>query len=105
MEVLFMCFRKTWKVALVLALALALSPLSGLKAASLDPSLKSGAVRLITTVAMKKEATDKMVRHHRKRHRMHRMGKRMHSKGPGRCGLHQYYSRKHGRCMDSHGKT
>jgi hypothetical protein len=93
------------------ALALAVTPLalSQLNAAPfVGPSEPPGVSIPTTNVAEKKEGKEhkahKAKAHHRMRHHMHRKGKRMHSKGPGRCGTHMYYSRKHGHCMDARKK-
>ena len=101
-----MKFSKTLTVASALALSVALVSLSGVKAASLvGPGSQPAVEGLATTVAAKKEkSSHKSMRHHRKHHRMHHRGKRMHSKGPGRCGMNMYYSRKHGHCMDARSK-
>ena len=78
---------KTLSAAVVLAVApLALSQLNA--AAFVGPSGPPGVMRA----------------HHRMRHHAHHRGKRVHSKGPGRCGTHMYYSRKHGHCMDARKK-
>jgi hypothetical protein len=95
-----------WKpitAACALVLTLALLSLSQLHAATLlGPGSQPGALPLTTSVAMSKEhKTHKMMRHHRKHHHRHHKGKRMHSKGPGRCGANMYFSKKHGRCMDA----
>ena len=83
-------------------LTLALLPWSELQAAALVlPTAQPSAAPLVTAIAMKKEKSHKAMRHHGKRHHK---GKRAHSKGPGRCGTHMYYSKKHGHCMDARKK-
>jgi hypothetical protein len=94
------------------ALALAVAPLalSQLNAAPFAGPSGPPSVSIPTTTVADKEKEGKEHKahkarvHHRMRHRMHHKGKRMHSKGPGRCGMHMYYSRKHGRCMDARKK-
>jgi hypothetical protein len=99
---------KTLSAALALAVApLALSQLNA--APFVGPSGPPGVSTPTTTVAKKeKEGKEhkahKAGAHHRMRHHRHHKGKRMHSKGPGRCGTHMYYSRKHGHCMDARKK-
>jgi len=97
---------KTLSAALALAVApLALSQLNA--APFVGPSGPSG-VSIPTMTVAKKEGKEhkehKARAHHRMRHHMHHKGKRMHSKGPGRCGTHMYYSRKHGHCVDARKK-
>jgi hypothetical protein len=46
----------------------------------------------------------KMKHHRMGRHMRHRMGKHARSKGPGRCGMNMYYSRKMHHCMDARSK-
>jgi hypothetical protein len=93
---------KSLTAACALALTLALLPWSELQAAALVlPTAQPSAAPLVTAIAMKKEKSHKAMRHHGKRHHK---GKRAHSKGPGRCGTHMYYSKKHGHCMDARKK-
>jgi len=99
-----MTFSKTLIAAPALALGAALLLFPELKAAAVvglspQPSTASP----VTPAAMKKEKEHnehKMMRHHRVHH-MQRKGRRMHSKGPGRCGVNMYYSRKEGHCKDA----
>jgi ABC-type Zn2+ transport system substrate-binding protein/surface adhesin len=99
---------KTLSAALAMAAApLALAQLNA--APFVGPSGPPGVSTSTTTVAKKgKEGKEhkahKAKAHHRMRHHRHHKGKRMHSKGPGRCGMHMYYSRKHGHCMDARKK-
>ena len=99
---------KTLAAALALAVApLALAQLNA--APFVGPSGPPGVSTPTTTVAKKEKEgkehkADKARAHHRMRHHRHHKGKRMHSKGPGRCGTHMYYSKKHGHCMDARKK-
>ena len=94
-----MSIRKTLIASLAVAIAIAFSPLADLQAATLlGPASQPGTDNLAQSVKMKRKG--KMMRHHRK----HRMGRHARSKGPGRCGMNMYHSRKHGRCMDARNK-
>jgi hypothetical protein len=100
---------KTLSAAVALAVVpLALSQLSA--APLVGPGGPTSVSIPMTTLAAKKEKESKPHKahkaraHHRMRHHAHHKGKRVHSKGPGRCGTHMYYSRKHGHCMDARKK-
>jgi len=94
---------KTLSAALALAVApLALAQLNA--APFVGPSGPPGVSTPTMTIAKKAKEGKEHKAHHRMRHHRHHKGKRMHSKGPGRCGVHMYYSRKHGHCMDARKK-
>jgi hypothetical protein len=99
---------KTLSAAVAFAVApLALSQLSA--APLVGPGGPPGASMPTTILAAEKKEgkphkAHKARAHHHMRHHAHHKGKRVHSKGPGRCGTHMYYSRKHGHCMDARKK-
>jgi hypothetical protein len=94
-----MSIRRTLIASLALAIAVALSPLPELQAATLmGPGSQPGTDNLTQTVKMKRKAKMHKMRHSRK----HRKGKRAGSKGPGRCGMNMYF--KKGKCMDARNK-
>ena len=102
-----MSIRKTLVAGLALAMAIVFSPLSDLRAATfVSPGSQPGTENLAQSVKMKRKGKmmHKMKHHRMGRHMRHRMGKHARSKGPGRCGMHMYHSRKHGRCMDARNK-
>jgi hypothetical protein len=83
-----MRIRKTLIAILALAIAIAFSPLTELRAATfVSPDSKISTDSLTVTVAKKK-----------------RGGKKAKSKGPGRCGTYMYYSKKARKCLDARNK-
>ena len=102
-----MSIRKTLMASVALAIAVAFSPLSDLQAATLvSPGSQPGTDNLAQSVKMKRKGKmmHKMKHHRMGRHMRHRMGKHARSKGPGRCGMNMYYSRKMHHCMDARNK-
>jgi hypothetical protein len=84
-----MRIRKTLMAILALAIAIAFSPLTELRAASLlSPDSKVSTDNLTITVAKKGR----------------KGGKRAKSKGPGHCGTYKYYSKKKHKCVDARDK-
>jgi uncharacterized low-complexity protein len=97
-----MRIRKTLISALTLAIAIAFSPLSELRAASFaDPGLRQGAETLTQTVAMKKKTRKAHARKAGKKRHARRAG----SKGAGKCGAYMFYSAKGHKCMDARAKS
>ena len=90
-----MRIRKTLLTALAFAIAIALSPLPELQAATfVSPGSQPGTENLAQIVKAKKKGKKKGKR----------KGKRAKSKGPGKCGAYMYYSKKKRKCMDARDK-
>jgi hypothetical protein len=91
-----MSLRKTLITALALAIAIAFSPLSELRAASpASPGSQPASDKLVQSVKMKKKAYKKAGK--RKAGKRKR-GRKAASKG-GSCGTYKY--RKKGKCVDA----
>jgi len=89
-----MRIRKTLVAVLALAIAIAFSPLTELRAATfVSPDTKVSADSVTQTVAKKKAAKKSA-----------KKGKRAKSKGPGKCGTYKYYSKKKRKCLDARDK-
>jgi hypothetical protein len=87
-----MRIRKTLLTALAVAIAIALSPLPELQAATfVSPGSQPGTENLAQTVAKKKG----------KKKKGKKKGKKAKSKGPGKCGTYMYYSKKKKKCVDA----
>lgn len=87
-----MRIRKTLIAILALAIAIAFSPLTELRAATfVSPDTKVSTDNLTQTVAKKKG-------------KKKRKGKKAKSKGPGKCGTYMYYSKKARKCLDARNK-
>jgi len=88
-----MRIRKTFLTALALAIAIALSPLPELQAATfVSPGSQPGTENLTQTIAKKKG---------KKKKGKKKKGKKAKSKGPGKCGTFMYYSKKSRKCVDA----
>jgi hypothetical protein len=88
-----MQLRKTLIAALALAIAVALSPFATLQAASpMGPGSQPGTENLTYTVKAKKKAKKTTKRAKAKK------GKKVASKGPGRCGATMYWDQKKRTC-------
>jgi hypothetical protein len=90
-----MRIRKTLIAILALAIAIAFSPLTELRAATfVSPDTKVSTDNLTQTVAKKKA----------KKKGKKKKGKKAKSKGPGKCGTYMYYSKKARKCVDARNK-
>ena len=90
-----MQLRKSLIAALALAIAVALSPFATLQAASpMGPGSQPGTENLTYTVKAKKKAKAKKPAKKAKA----KKGKRVASKGPGRCGPTNYWDAKKRAC-------
>jgi hypothetical protein len=86
-----MQLRKTLIAALALAIAVALSPFATVQAASpMGPGSQPGTENLTYTVKAKKKAKAKKAKRAK--------GKKVASKGPGRCGPTNYWDAKKRTC-------
>ena len=82
--------RNTFFTVLALAIAIASSPLSDLRAATfVSPSSRPETNNLTHVVKAKKNK---------------KKSKHAKSKGPGTCGTYMYYSKKTHQCMDARAK-
>jgi hypothetical protein len=90
-----MRIRKTLIAILALAIAIAFSPLTELRAATfVSPDTNVSTDNLTQTVAKKKA----------KKKGKKKKGKKAKSKGPGKCGTYMYYSKKARKCLDARNK-
>ncbi len=90
-----MQIRKTLFALLALAIAFALSPLEGLQAASpMGPGSQPGTENLTYTVKAKAKAKGKKAPAKKAK----ATGKKVASKGPGRCGATNYWDAKKRTC-------
>jgi hypothetical protein len=89
-----MQIRKTLIAVLALAVAIALSPIQGVQAASsFGPGSQLGTENLTYTVKAKAKGKAKAAKPKAKA-----KGKKAKSKGPGRCGTGMYWDRKKRAC-------
>ena len=94
-----MRIRKTLVAILALAIAIAFSPLTELRAATfVSPDTKVSTDNLTQTVAKKKGKKKAKKKGKKKK------GKKAKSKGPGKCGTYMYYSKKARKCVDARAK-
>jgi hypothetical protein len=90
-----MQIRKTLIAVLALAVAIALSPIQGVQAASsFGPGSQLGTENLTYTVKAKAKAKGKA----KAKPKAKAKGKKAKSKGPGRCGTGMYWDRKKRSC-------
>jgi hypothetical protein len=93
-----MQIRKTLIAVLALAVAIALSPIQGVQAASsFGPGSQHGTENLTYTVKAKAKAKGK-AKMAKPKAKAKAKGKRAKSKGPGRCGTGMYWDRKKRSC-------
>jgi hypothetical protein len=93
-----MQIRKTLIAVLALAVAIALSPIQGVQAASsFGPGSQLGTENLTYTVKAKAKAKGK-AKMAKPKAKAKAKGKRAKSKGPGRCGTGMYWDRKKRSC-------
>jgi hypothetical protein len=93
-----MSISKTFIAVLALAIAIALSPLSQLQAATMSPGSNPGLDNAVVKVAKKKAAKKKTAKKGKKSAKVAK------SKGPGACGAYMYYSKKDRKCADARSK-
>jgi hypothetical protein len=88
-----MRIRKTLMAIVALAVAIAFSPVTELRAATfVSPDTKVSTDNLTQHIAKKKKG------------KKGKKGKKAKSKGAGKCGTYMYYSKKKHKCLDARNK-